>query len=199
MAQPFIVERIQGQQFADGVDNGHAEGADGFIRLDTRFRIADLSHEGPLAGQPVFNMKSRGALSHHLELVVFFIEGVNLDQAPVFREIFRRHRIRVVIADIDQPQRLMWGLTDSFQGRLPAFLVQHHRLYQPGHERPVLDGNQVDALGFRLVRQRQAARGLLNSIAIVLAHNVVTSIQRGNNMVARCEKSIVRHWGAPHV
>jgi hypothetical protein len=55
----------------------------------------------------------------------------------------------------------------------------------------MLHGDQVYSLGFQLVGQRQAARGLLNSIGVVLAHSVVTSIQRGNNMVAMGKKSIV--------
>ena len=160
--QLFAVQRVEGQQFLDRIDQRHAVGLDLVGRLAGLVRVFDFHQvRWAVVLEPGFDAHAGQALGDELQLAVLTAGVVHLDQGAVQRQgrgvempwVFGRR------VHEKQGKRVVVGFAHQFQGFGPGFFIDDHRQYLRREKRPVVDRDNVDLVRQVLPRQRQAGVG----------------------------------------
>lgn len=147
----LAVEGVDRQQLLDAVDQRHGVGA-GLVRLGVHRlpRVAHLHQIGGLAGDPALDAEALHPLGDKLDLVLLALQLVHLDGGADLRKVVVGEPFDAALAHEGEAHGVVRGLGHPLDGLLPALAVDHQRLYLGREEGPVVDRQQVDALGQRL-------------------------------------------------
>ena len=186
--QLFAVQRVEGQQLLDRIDQGHAVGLDLVGGVGRLARVVDFNQVGrAMVLEPGPNTHPRQALGHELQLAVFPAGMVHLDQGAVLRKglgvemavVFRRR------VHEEQRQAVVGRLGHQVQRLGPRLFVDDDRQHLRREERAVVNGDHIDLVRQLLSRQGQGmagyrlATGVFDFVGIVGVFRVILLVAHG--------------------
>ena len=160
--QLFAVQRVEGQQFLDGIDQRHAVGLDLIGRLAGLVRVFDFHQvRWAVVLEPGLDAHAGQALGDELQLAVLAAGVVHLHQGAVQRQGGGVEVAWVFGRRVHEKQRkgVVVGFAHQLQGFGPGLFIDDHRQHLGREKRPVVDRDDVNLVRQVLPRQRQASIG----------------------------------------
>ncbi len=127
-AQLFHIQRVERQQFLNGVDHRHRIGAHFIVRRTGGLRqVRDPGIEGDLAMDPAFDMETLQALDQHLQMVILTVHPMHAAGGADGVKVLGAGLLRSLAADQHDAEDLVLGGADRLNGGRPMLRRHHER------------------------------------------------------------------------